>query len=267
VVLDEFPYLVKASPELPSAVQAAFGPRRPRRLDSRTRLVLCGSALSVMGRLLAGSAPLRGRAGLELVVPTLDFRLAPGRLGAGDDGWDADWLVVQGEVRVPGGRGWSFTDPCPTTWEARDFGRWLRRVAAGKAAVCPDPGEGAAGVLSFTEPNLAFSVESRARARRTSASTSRRKPRRRGRGRTPAGAGARSASPFASAPASYAKPPSNGGGNSRFSLPGSGPGGKASPRLPGSRCTGRHRCDGESPRSGLPNPYAGVVDRRSDYVE
>src|ERR1022692_1642024 len=29
-----------------------------------------------MGKLLAGSAPLRGRAGLELVVPTLDYRLA-----------------------------------------------------------------------------------------------------------------------------------------------------------------------------------------------
>jgi hypothetical protein len=32
--------------------------------------------LSFMGRLLAGSAPLRGRAGLELIVPTLDYRLA-----------------------------------------------------------------------------------------------------------------------------------------------------------------------------------------------
>jgi AAA+ ATPase superfamily predicted ATPase len=76
VVIDEFPYLVKAAPELPSVVQAAFGPRRARRRESRTRLVLCGSALSVMGRLLAGSAPLRGRVSLELTVPTLDYRLA-----------------------------------------------------------------------------------------------------------------------------------------------------------------------------------------------
>jgi AAA+ ATPase superfamily predicted ATPase len=76
VVLDELPYLIKAAPELPSVIQAAFGPRRPERTGSRTRLVLCGSALSVMGRLLAGSAPLRGRAVLEMVVPSLDFRLA-----------------------------------------------------------------------------------------------------------------------------------------------------------------------------------------------
>jgi AAA+ ATPase superfamily predicted ATPase len=76
VVLDEFPYLTKAAPELPSVVQAAFGPRRAARTRSRTRLLLCGSALAVMGRLLAGSAPLRGRAALELAVPTFDFRLA-----------------------------------------------------------------------------------------------------------------------------------------------------------------------------------------------
>ncbi len=76
VVLDEFPYLVKVNPELPSVIQAAFGPRREERLHSRTRLLLCGSAMSFMGRLLSGTAPLRGRAGLEMIVPTLDYRLA-----------------------------------------------------------------------------------------------------------------------------------------------------------------------------------------------
>jgi hypothetical protein len=39
-------------------------------------LLLCGSAFSVMGRLLAGNAPLRGRASLELVVRPFDHRLA-----------------------------------------------------------------------------------------------------------------------------------------------------------------------------------------------
>jgi uncharacterized protein len=76
VVIDEFPYLARANPSLPSIIQNAFGPRRPEREQSRTRLLLCGSALSFMGGLLAGSAPLRGRAALELVVPTLDYRLA-----------------------------------------------------------------------------------------------------------------------------------------------------------------------------------------------
>jgi AAA+ ATPase superfamily predicted ATPase len=76
VVLDEFPYLVKASPALPSIIQQAYGPLRDERVESRTRLLLCGSALSVMGGLLSGNAPLRGRASLELVVRTLDHRLS-----------------------------------------------------------------------------------------------------------------------------------------------------------------------------------------------
>lgn len=76
VVIDEFPYLAKATPALPSIVQSALAPRRANRLRSRTRLLLCGSAMSFMGSLLGGTAPLRGRAGLELIVSTLDYRLA-----------------------------------------------------------------------------------------------------------------------------------------------------------------------------------------------
>jgi AAA+ ATPase superfamily predicted ATPase len=76
VVIDELPYLVSATPSLPSILQNAFAPRRAARQGSRTRLLLCGSALSFMGQLLSGTAPLRGRAGLEIVVPTLDYRLA-----------------------------------------------------------------------------------------------------------------------------------------------------------------------------------------------
>ncbi|MFF0307878.1 ATP-binding protein [Streptosporangium sp. NPDC004379] len=84
VVIDEFPYLARANPELPSLIQEAFRPLREQRTASRTRLLLCGSALSFMGRLLSGNAPLRGRAGLELVVRTLDHRLAAEFWGISD---------------------------------------------------------------------------------------------------------------------------------------------------------------------------------------
>lgn len=76
VVIDEFPYLVKANPELPSLIQQAFRALREERANSYARLLLCGSAMSFMGKLLSGNAPLRGRASLELVVRTLDYRLA-----------------------------------------------------------------------------------------------------------------------------------------------------------------------------------------------
>lgn len=84
VVIDEFPYLAQANPGLPSILQNAIAPRRPERESSRSRLLLCGSAMTFMGTLLAGSAPLRGRAGLELVVPTLDYQLAAQFWGIAD---------------------------------------------------------------------------------------------------------------------------------------------------------------------------------------
>jgi len=76
VILDEFPYLARRSPELPSVIQKALSPRSPSRRASKARLLLCGSSISFMGNLLAGGAPLRGRAALELVVPTFNFRQA-----------------------------------------------------------------------------------------------------------------------------------------------------------------------------------------------
>lgn len=84
VVIDEFPYLVRANPSLPSIIQNALGPLRTEKEQSRTRLLLCGSAMSFMGRLLAGNAPLRGRAGLELIVNTFDHKLAARFWGVDD---------------------------------------------------------------------------------------------------------------------------------------------------------------------------------------
>jgi len=73
-VIDEFPYLSKVSPALPSILQREID--QAASVGRRTSLLLCGSAMSVMGGLLSGGAPLRGRASLELVVRPFDYRLA-----------------------------------------------------------------------------------------------------------------------------------------------------------------------------------------------
>ncbi len=74
VVIDEFPYLSKASPALASILQREID--RAVADGTAISLILCGSAMSVMGGLLAGNAPLRGRANLELVVRPFDYPLA-----------------------------------------------------------------------------------------------------------------------------------------------------------------------------------------------
>jgi AAA+ ATPase superfamily predicted ATPase len=85
VVLDEFPYLVEQAPELRSVLQRALSPRSMAQLSGQVRLILCGSAFTVMRGLLGGSAPLRGRAKLELLVQPFDYREAAGFWGVPDD--------------------------------------------------------------------------------------------------------------------------------------------------------------------------------------
>lgn len=85
VVIDEFPYLLDGAPELPSLLQARLSPRGEAARSWRTRLVLCGSALSTMRGLLTGTAPLRGRASLEMFVHPFGYREAGAFWGVDHD--------------------------------------------------------------------------------------------------------------------------------------------------------------------------------------
>ena len=95
IVLDEFPYLAAKSPELPSVIQEAFDAARSEQAPA-FRLVLCGSAMSVMSGLLSGQRALRGRVSTEL--PGATVRLPPGggvlghrRSGDGGPRWTPWW--------------------------------------------------------------------------------------------------------------------------------------------------------------------------------
>ena len=129
VVLDEFPYLVRASRDLPSVIQHALTPGRPERTGSRTRLLLCGSALSFMSGLLAGSAPLRGRAGLELSVQPLDFRAAAAFWGIADPLLAARVFAVVGGT--PAYRREYVQDDAPAG--PVDFDAWVIRAVLNPA--------------------------------------------------------------------------------------------------------------------------------------
>jgi uncharacterized protein len=130
VVIDEFPYLARANPALPSIIQNAIGPRRPEAVGSRSRLLLCGSAMSFMGLLLAGNAPLRGRAGLELVVPTLDYRLAAQFWGISDPVLAIKVHAIVGGT--PAYRREFVRDDVPSGPD--DFDPWVRRTVFNPAS-------------------------------------------------------------------------------------------------------------------------------------
>lgn len=90
VVIDEFGYVLEADRSIDSSIAAAFGPGAQRTMtrhrgNSQSRLILCGSAISVMRGLTIGEAPLRGRAGMELIMYADDFRAATLHLRDQDD--------------------------------------------------------------------------------------------------------------------------------------------------------------------------------------
>lgn len=76
LVLDEFPYLTRETTALPSIVQALYDEIGPGSTTTRAplRLILCGSAISVMSDLLSGTKALRGRGALELKVKPFRYR-------------------------------------------------------------------------------------------------------------------------------------------------------------------------------------------------
>ena len=123
IVIDEFPYLIKASSSLPSLIQRALGPRGYAR-ESAARLLLSGSAMSVMGRLLGAGAPLRGRASLEMLIRPFGYRDAARFWGITDSRLA---ILVHSIVGgTPGYRREFVAGDSPTS--LADFGPWVIRT-------------------------------------------------------------------------------------------------------------------------------------------
>ena len=120
VMLDEFPYLVRAAPELLSIIQLLVDERR--QMGERLGLLLCGSALSVMSEVLGGGSPLHGRAGLDLVVREFDYRSSA-------EFWQAPnervaFLIDSVVGGAPGYRE-LMDGRIPATDDFASFGEWL----------------------------------------------------------------------------------------------------------------------------------------------
>ncbi len=119
VVIDEFPYLIEGDDSIASELQNALRPGRNRKRNTRVRLILCGSAYAIMRKLLSGTAPLRGRSSLELVVPPFPFRTAGKFWGLADQ--PATALKVDAIV---GGTP-SYLTQCGFDRPTEDFDRWV----------------------------------------------------------------------------------------------------------------------------------------------
>jgi uncharacterized protein len=146
VIIDEFPYLVAATPALPSYLQQALSPLSHAKQSSRARLILCGSALTTMTQLLGGGAPLRGRARMELVVRPFWFREAA-------EFWDVarDPELAFRLNALTGGTP-AYKDMCGGTGPGSlaDFDRWVERRLLSPASAMFREG----GLLLREEPSI-----------------------------------------------------------------------------------------------------------------
>lgn len=125
LIIDEFPFLVSASPSLASLLRREIDRRGPSQdAGSRARVLLCGSAMSVMGNLLAGNAPLRGRSGLEMVIQPFSYRDAAEFWEAGDPKLAA--LIYSIVGGTPAYRRQFVRDDAPAG--IRDFDAWVVRA-------------------------------------------------------------------------------------------------------------------------------------------
>ncbi|MDF2712551.1 MAG: hypothetical protein K0R62_8203, partial [Nonomuraea muscovyensis] len=122
LVLDEFPYLVAHSPELPSVIQALYDRRGPRKGHPPFKLILCGSAISVMSTLLAGDQALRGRAVLDMRVGPFGFRDAA-------DYWEAaPEIAFLVDAVLGGAPGYRDVVGDAPSGDPDGFFRWLERT-------------------------------------------------------------------------------------------------------------------------------------------
>jgi uncharacterized protein len=125
LVLDEFRYLVQETPGLPSIVQSLYDSLGPGAGAGTgwLRLILCGSAISVMGDLLSGTRALRGRAAPELRARSFGYRDTRESWGIGNPAAAFAHSAIVGGT--PGYRE-LVSDP-RIRGDPAQLGRWLAR--------------------------------------------------------------------------------------------------------------------------------------------
>lgn len=120
LVIDELPYWLAHSPQLTGLLQLAYDRSQAGVGVAGGRIVLCGSAISVMESLLSGTKALRGRAVLDLRVSPFGVRTTAELWGIADP---AAALAVH--ATLGGAPGYANLSPAPAPQNSREFDEWV----------------------------------------------------------------------------------------------------------------------------------------------
>ncbi|HEX4224967.1 MAG TPA: ATPase [Pseudonocardiaceae bacterium] len=120
LVIDELPYWLNHSPEIPGLLQLSYDRSQADDGHRGGRVILCGSAMSVMTTLLSGTKALRGRA-------AVDLRMAPFDLPTTARLWDvADRLTaLRLHASIGGSPGYRTLSPRAAPQSVDEFSDWV----------------------------------------------------------------------------------------------------------------------------------------------
>jgi hypothetical protein len=86
LIIDELPYWMTHSPELPGLLQLLYDRSQTGHGHDGGRVIVCGSAMSVMSTLLSGTKALRGRAAVDMRLQPFDLSTTARHWGISDPG-------------------------------------------------------------------------------------------------------------------------------------------------------------------------------------
>ncbi|TMR23972.1 ATP-binding protein [Nonomuraea turkmeniaca] len=118
-VIDELPYWMAHSPELPGLLQLLYDQAQAGQGATGGRVIVCGSAMSVMNDLLSGTKALRGRAAIDLRLRPFDLATTARYWGIGDPAAALRVHALLGGA--PGYRNLANVDAPQTTDEVGDW--------------------------------------------------------------------------------------------------------------------------------------------------
>ncbi|MEO3872627.1 ATP-binding protein [Nonomuraea sp. B12E4] len=119
-VIDELPYWIAHSPELPGLLQLLYDQSQAGQgAAGGGRVIVCGSAMSVMNELLSGTKALRGRAAIDMRLHPFDLDTTARHWGIDDPAAALGVHAILGGA--PGYRRLSNAEPPRTSAELGDW--------------------------------------------------------------------------------------------------------------------------------------------------
>ncbi|MEU6743258.1 ATP-binding protein [Streptosporangium sandarakinum] len=129
LVIDELPYWMAHSPEIPGLLQLLYDRSQTGHGHEGGRVILCGSAISVMNELMSGTKALRGRAAVDLRLQPFDLTTTARHWGIDDPA-----TALRVHAVLGGSPGYRNLAPEPAPRSLPEFDAWI-------PATVLDPGQ------------------------------------------------------------------------------------------------------------------------------